>query len=149
PLRVYVSGAVANPAVYRLPPGSLVEEAVRAAGGPTPDADLDRINLARELVDQQQVYVPRMGEESPQPALSGGVTASDEPLIDINTAAPAELESLPHIGPATAQRIVEYRQDHGPFETIEEIMEVPGIGPVTFEEIRNRITTGEQEVPSQ
>jgi competence protein ComEA len=95
------------------------------------------------------VYVPRVGEENPQPTLSGGVAASDEPLVDINTATLAELETLPHIGPATAQRIVEYRENHGPFETVEEIMEVPGIGPATFEEIRNRITAGGQGGPSQ
>jgi hypothetical protein len=67
PLRVYVSGAVQAPDVYLLPPGSLVRDAIRAAGGPAPEADLDRINLARELSDQQQVYVPRKGEENPVP----------------------------------------------------------------------------------
>lgn len=143
PLRVYVSGAVVNPAVYRLPPGSLVEDAVRAAGGPASDADLDRVNLARELLDQQQVYVPRVGEGSTQPTLSGGIAAPGEPLININTATAAELEMLPHIGPTTAQRIVEYRETYGPFETIEEIMEVPGVGRATYEEIRDRIATEE------
>jgi len=142
PLRVYVCGAVAAPAVYRLPPGSLVEDAVRAAGGPTAEADMDRINLARELVDQQQVYVPRAGEGEPPPPLSGGVAPSEEPLIDINTADADELETLPRIGPTTAQRIVEYRETYGPFEDVEDILEVPGIGPATFEGIRDLITTG-------
>lgn len=143
PLRVYVCGAVIQPAVYRLPPGSLVEDAIRAAGGPAPDADLERINLAQELLDQQQVYVPRVGEGSPPPALSGGVAPPGQALLDINTATVADLETLPHIGPAVAQRIVEYREAYGPFEDITEILNVPGIGEATFEEIRDRITVRE------
>ncbi len=142
PLRVYV-----YPAVYRLPPGSLVEDAVRAAGGAAPDADLDGINLARELSDQQQVYVPREGETDPPPPLSGGeVSPPEQPLVNINTATAAELEALPNIGPTTAQRIIEYRQNYGPFESIEQIMEVPGIGQVTFEKIQVYITV-EQAAP--
>jgi len=140
PLRVYVSGAVMEPAVYRLPPGSLAEDAVEAAGGPAPGADLNRINLARELADQQQVYVPHLGEESPQPAFSGGTAASTSPLVNINAATTAELETLPDIGPATAQAIVEYRETYGLFEAVEDVMEVPGIGPTTFEKIQGRIT---------
>lgn len=143
PLRVYVSGAVAAPAVYRFPPGSLVEDAVRAAGGPAPGADMDRVNLAQELRDQQQVYVPRVGEESGPSPLSNGVTPPDEPLLDINTATQGELESLPHIGPATAQHIIEYRETYGPFEAVEELLEVPGIGPATLEDIRALISIGE------
>ncbi|MGD1996207.1 MAG: ComEA family DNA-binding protein [Anaerolineae bacterium] len=140
PLRVYVSGEVAAPAVYRLAPGSLVEDAIRAAGGPASDADLDRINLARELTDQQQVHVPREGEGDPPPPLSGGVETTTEPLININTAVPADLERLPHIGPATAQRIVEYRETNGAFEAVEEILNVPGVGPAILEEIQAGIT---------
>ena len=142
PLRVYVSGAVARAAVYRLAPGSLVEDAVRAAGGPAVDADMDHINLAQELLDQQQVYVPRAGEGDPQPALSGGSSGGETVLVDINTATAAELEALPHIGQATAQKIIEYRETYGLFETIEGIMEVPGVGAATFEEIRDQLTTG-------
>ncbi len=140
PLRVYVCGAVQQPAVYRLPPGSLVEDAVRAAGGPAPEADLERINLAQELRDQQQVYVPRVGEEPPIPVLSGGVASASGGIVNINIATVEELEMLPHIGPSTAQRIVEYRETYGPFKSVEELMEVPGIGPAVFEEIRGRIT---------
>lgn len=141
PLRVYVSGAVQSPAVYRLPPGSLIEDALRAAGGPAADADLERINLARELADQQQVYVPRRGEGEPPPTLSGGVAPTAAPArVDINSASAAELEALPHIGPTTAQRIVEYRATYGPFSAIEELMDVPGIGPATFAELRDWVT---------
>jgi len=140
PLRVYVSGAVMAPAVYRLPPGSLVEDAIRIAGGAAPDADLERINLARELSDQQQVYVPRAGEGEPPPTLSGGAAPTAAPTrLDLNSASAAELEALPHIGPTTAQRIVEYRATYGPFQTIEDLMNVPGIGPATFEELRDWI----------
>ena len=145
PIRVYVSGAVRMPAVYELPLGSIVQDAVNAAGGPTSDADLDHINLALELCDQQQVYVPRRGETNPPPPVSGGDPASsgqEETLVNINTALAAELEILPRIGPALAGRIVEYREANGPFETIEQIQNVPGIGPATFEGLKDMITAG-------
>jgi competence protein ComEA len=145
PIRVYVSGAVHQPAVYELPPGSIVQDALDAAGGPAPDADLDRINLALELRDQQQVHVPRQGERDPPPPISGGEQEDQgtvpEGPININTATTAELQVLPRIGPVTAQDIVDYREANGPFETIEEIQDVPGIGPATFEGIKDLITT--------
>jgi competence protein ComEA len=146
PIRIYVSGAVHQPAVYELPLGSIVLDALDAAGGPAPDADLDRINLALELCDQQQVHVPRQGETDAPPPISGGEQQDGEPApgrpININTATTAELEALPRIGPVTAQDIVEYREANGPFETIEEIQNVPGIGPATFEGLRDLITVG-------
>jgi competence protein ComEA len=145
PIRVHVSGAVRQPAVYELAPGSIVQDAVGAAGGPASDADLDCINLALELRDQQQVYVPRQGETSPPPPVSGGDPeggGSTELLININVATTAELETLPRIGPTMAQRIVEYREANGPFTAIEDIQNVPGIGPATFEGMKDRITVG-------
>jgi competence protein ComEA len=123
PLRVYVSGAVQQPDVYSLPPDSIVKDAIVAAGGSSDDADLDRINLALAVADGQHVYVPRLGEqqlavEPPgNPSTSGGI-------ININTANAAELEVLPAIGPSIAQRICDYRDAHGPFGRIEDIMEV-------------------------
>lgn len=140
PLRVYVCGAVASPAVYALPPGSLVEDAVAAAGGPTADADLDRINLAQELVDQQQVTVPRDGEPVDSVPPTEEIPTPQLAPVDLNTATTAQLEALPQIGPSTAQDIVDYRETYGPFETVEEILEIPGIGPSTFEGIRDLIT---------
>ena len=144
PIRIYVSGAVRSPDVYQLAPGSIVRDVIELAGGPSADADLARLNLAVELRDQQQVHVPRAGE--------AGVPLSDGPhgtgggesggLININTATPAELESLPRVGPSTAQKIVDYRQDNGPFETIEEIQAVSGIGEATFAGMADRITVG-------
>jgi len=145
PIRVHVSGAVRQPAVYELPPGSIVQNAINVAGGPSPDADLDHINLAVELRDQQQVYVPRQGETSSPPPVSGGEPGGGGPagtLININTATTAELETLPRIGPVTAQRIVEYREANGPFEAIGDIQDVPGIGPATFEGLEDLITVG-------
>ncbi len=145
PIGVHVSGAVRQPAVYELPPGSIVQDAVDAAGGPALDADLDHINLALELRDQQQVYVPCQGETNPPPSVSGGAPGSEGsagPLVNINTATTAELETLPRIGPVTAQRIVEYREANGSFESIEDIEDVPGIGPVTFAGLEYLITVG-------
>jgi competence protein ComEA len=145
PIRVYVSGAVQTPAVYELPPGSIVQDAVNAAGGSTSDADLDHINLAVELHDQQQVYVPRRGETNPPPPVSGGDpsgSGQEDTLVNINTAPAAELETLPRIGPALAERIVAYREANGSFETIEQIQDVPGIGPATFEGLRDLIAVG-------
>ena len=145
PIRVYVSGAVRQPAVYELPPGSIVQAAVDIAGGPASEADLDRINLALELRDQQQVYVPFQGEADTPPAVSGGEpgsTAAAGALVNVNTATPAELETLPRIGTTMAQRIVEYREANGPFVAIEDIQNVPGIGPATFEGLKDLITVG-------
>lgn len=140
PLRVYVSGAVHNPDVYTLPPDSIVKDAIVAAGGATDQADLDRINLASPLADGQHIYVPHRGEENP-PVQSPSKQPSAEGKVNINTAGQAELEMLPGIGPGLAKRIVDYRQAHGPFARIEEIMNVSGIGPALFEKIRDLITT--------
>jgi competence protein ComEA len=143
PLRVYVSGAVNAPAVYLLPGGSLARDAVAAAGGPRADADLDHVNLAQELTDQQQVHVPWRGEEGEAaPLATPAQAASTEgALVNINVADLAELETLPGIGPATAQSIIDYREAYGPFEEIEELLEVPGIGTATLEGIRDRAVT--------
>jgi competence protein ComEA len=138
-LAVYVSGAVVNPGVYYLPEGSRIEEALQAAGGATAEADMNRINLARRVRDEEQVYVPEVGEESP-PVPSGG--PSEGGLIDINTAGATELETLPGIGPTLAQRIIDYREAHGPFAAIEDLMAVHGIGEGLFNEVRDLITVG-------
>ncbi len=140
PLRVYVSGAVHYPDVYSLPPDSIVKDAIVAAGGATEQADLDRINLALPVTDGQHIYVPHRGEENPpvQPPSRQSPTTGK---VNINTADQSELETLPGIGPNLAKRIVDYRQAHGPFAQIEEIMNVSGIGPALFEKIRDSITT--------
>lgn len=142
PVRVYVCGAVRNPGVYRLPPGSLVDDAIRAAGGPTENADLLNINLALELKDQQQVYVPYIGEIStPLPPVPTPISPGSA-RININTASAEELQRLPYIGPTLAQRIVAYREAHGPFREVTDLLQVPGIGPAIFSAIRDLVTTG-------
>lgn len=140
PLRVYISGAVQNPDVYTLPQDSIVKDAMLAAGGPTDDADLDRINLALPVADGQHIYVPRLGEQDLPAPLPSGPSASNGKL-NINTADATALETLPSIGPTIAQRIIEYRQANGPFARIEDIMNVSGIGENTFAKIRDLITT--------
>ena len=149
PLRVYITGAVLHPDVYRLAPGCIVKDAIDAAGGVTGDADLVRINLAQELHDQQQVYVPRIGEADAPPPVTGGTSApsSSEGVpggkVNINTATLEELDTLPGIGPALAEGIMEFREANGPFKSIEEITLVSGIGQVTFEKMKDRISVGE------
>jgi competence protein ComEA len=140
PLRVYISGAVQKPDVYALAPDSIVKDVLLAAGGAAEDADLDRINLAMPLADGQQIYVPRVGEESlPVAPAAGGSAAGGK--VNINTAGLEELETLPGIGPGIAQRIVDYRQANGPFAQVADIKNVSGIGPATFEKIEGLITT--------
>lgn len=142
PIRVYVSGAVAHADVYALPPDTIVQDAINAAGGTASDADVTHLNLASRLEDGDAVYVPRIGEApTPAPTSAAGGTLPTGP-VNINSATQAELETLPGIGPAIAQRIIEYREANGPFPTIEAIQEVPGIGPAIFEQIKDLITVG-------
>jgi competence protein ComEA len=139
PLRVYVSGAVARPDVYQLAPGCIVKDALKAAGGALPSADLVRINLALQLFDQQQVHVPLAGE-TPPPVGEPAEARSSSPetdCVDINHATLEELDGLPGIGPVYAQCIVEYRAEHGSFEDVGELIEISGIGPATLEKIRD------------
>ena len=143
PLRVYISGAVLNPDVYLLPPNSILKDALSAAGGPTSEADLESVNLAMPLRDGLHVFIPRRGEAPSAGSYEASSPRPSNPsvaLININTASQAELETLPGIGPALAKRIIEYRQEYGPFQSIEDVMKVRGIGEATFERIRDRIT---------
>lgn len=132
---VHVAGAVARPGVYRLPPGSRVTDALAAAGGAAPDADVDRVNLAALLVDGTRVYVPRRGEAAPPPLVD------DAPArpVDVNTATADQLDALPGVGPATAQAIVEYRTAHGPFRSVDDVAKVRGIGPAKLAALRPKI----------
>jgi competence protein ComEA len=153
-VRVYVSGAVITSDVYFLPKGSIIKDAIIAAGGFTADADRERINQALELQDQQQIHVPRQGEQNPPPVVQGGISAGsrsgnsvssppDAPpggQINLNTATVEQLDNLPGIGPALAQRIIDYRQKVGGFKRVEEITEVSGIGEAIFAKIKDLIT---------
>jgi competence protein ComEA len=132
PLLIYVTGAVSAPAsTVSLPAGSRVEDAIRAAGGVTAEADLARVNLAALLSDGDQVHVPRVDEPSGGLATPGQASR----LIGINTATAVELERLPGIGPSLAAAIVTYREDNGPFRSLEDLDAVPGIGPALLTEI--------------
>ena len=154
PVRIYVTGAVQNSDVYYLPAGSIVKDAVEAAGGFTLDANRDGINLALELQDQQQIHVPIEGEDDPPPPVQGGSDTSEtnEPLqtpgqvqpapggvVNLNTATLEQLDTLPGVGPAIAKRIIEYRDSIGGFTAIDQITQVSGIGEATFAKIKEQI----------
>ncbi len=141
PIQVHVAGAVAQPGVYELLNGSHAQQAIEAAGGPLEGAVLDMVNLASPLEDGQQVYVPIEIDSSPViPTSVPTFTQVTGELINLNTATDAELESLPGIGPSLAQKIVEWRETHGPFLKPEDIILVSGIGQSKLEQIRDLIT---------
>lgn len=137
---VHVSGAVANPGVYTLPYGSRVNDAVLLAG-PLSDADLDALNLAAPISDGQKISVPQEGEliQEAQASVSS-VLSSGGGKVNLNTATLAELDSLPGIGPATAQKIIDYRTQHGGFKSIDELDAVSGIGPKKLEDLRDLVS---------
>lgn len=149
PIKVFVNGAVNAENTYTLPPDSRVEAAIEAAGGFAPEANETVINLAQPLSDGMQVYVPTLAEEPGEPAVvvvprsgsASGIleTAVEGSIVNINTADATLLETLPGVGPSTAQKIIEYRDANGPFTTIEDIMQVPGIGEGKFAEMQNFI----------
>jgi len=139
---VHVAGEVRHPGVYRLGPGTRVQEAVRRAGGPTRRADLNAINLAAKVEDGRQVIVPRRG---PVAAPSGGAPtaasgAGPAVPVNLNTATPDELGTLDGVGPATAAKILAYRQEHGGFGSVDELDQVPGIGEKRLAALRPHVT---------
>lgn len=137
---VHVTGAVIAPGVVSIDIGSRVVDALAASGGLAPDADSAAINLAREVGDGEAIYVPRIGENVAPGASGPRGAASSTGLINLNVADATALESLPHIGPALAARIVEWRQANGSFRSVDELTEVPGIGEKTFEDIKPLVT---------
>ncbi len=154
PIEVHVVGAVVRPGLYKLPEGSRIQDAINAAGGLLSETDANSLNLAAKVEDGQQLQIGSGAGLSAGPTQPGGApftviqtqpatggTSTD--LININTATATQLESLPGIGPTTAQNIINYRTQHGQFATIEDIMNVPGIGPATFDSIQNLITVGQ------
>jgi competence protein ComEA len=159
PIAVHVIGAVPRPGLYEFQDGARVQDAIDAAGGLLAEADTDAINLAALLEDGQKLDVPyKTGQEpnnddsSSSPDLpSADSDGSDTPsgdensntnadLVNINTATLDELDALPGIGPTTAQKIIDYRDENGSFLSIEDILNVSGIGPATFDEIKDLIT---------
>ena len=143
PIVVYITGAVPRPGVYALPEGARVQDVISAAGGFLAEAEKDGINLARLLDDGEQLDIPFSEGFSPViPTTAPVVAQPSSDLININTASSFELDTLPGIGPTTAQKIIDYRTQNGPFQTIEDIVKVSGIGPGTFERIKDQITVG-------
>jgi competence protein ComEA len=142
-LLVHVAGAVRRPGVVHVVPGARLIDLLAAAGGATAEADLDRLNLAAPALDGARVYVPRRGEEPPttvpvQAPPSGAVSGGSEGAtgaapVDLNAADVATLEQLPGVGPVTAAAIVAHRDTHGPFTSVEGLLEVHGIGPAKLE----------------
>ncbi len=147
---VHVVGAVMRPAVYSLPGGSRVAQAVDAAGGLLGTADQSGINLARELTDGEQIVVPTVGQAPPPGGVSpprtgsasaAGVTgAAPTGPVDLNTATAEQLDALPGVGPVTAAKIVSDRTENGPFRTADDLMRVPGIGAKRFESLKDLVT---------
>jgi competence protein ComEA len=134
-LVVDVAGAVRHGGLYSLPQGSRIADAVARAGGATPRADLDLVNLAAPLADGEQIVVPRRGTAAP----TGSSGPSPGAPIDLNSATAEQLDVLPGIGPVTAQKIVDYRQEHGPFTSVEDLDAIPGIGPSRIENLRGLV----------
>ncbi|WP_157621744.1 helix-hairpin-helix domain-containing protein [Serinicoccus hydrothermalis] len=164
PLLVHVIGEVAAPGVVEVEAGSRVVDAVDAAGGLTSEADPGSVNLARAVVDGEQVWIGAPGEEPPPGWVAGvpvtgtgalgssgtggapgsgtGQEQSSTPVVDLNAATQAELEELPGIGPVTAGRILEWREEHGRFTAVAELLEVSGIGDRTLEDLEPHVTVG-------
>ena len=142
PVVVYVAGAVARPGVYPVGGGARVADAVGAAGGTTPDADLDPLNLAARLSDGDRVFVPRKGQ-APPPVLGPGPAgdgSTPSGPVNLNTATAEQLEALSGVGPATAHAIITWRQQHGRFRSVQDLLQVRGIGPAKLEALRDQVT---------
>lgn len=158
---VDAAGAVTRPGLYRLRPGSRVNDLVRIAGGLLPGADRNRLNLAAPLADGQRLYVPKAGEQSPPdpvdltggegtgpdagtsgsatPGGSAGQTPGPATPVDLNTATADELDTLPGVGPSTAAAILDYRTQHGPFRSVDDLLDVRGIGDAKLAALRSKV----------
>jgi len=134
---VDVVGAVRRAGLYRLQQGARIADAVARAGGATAKADLALINLAAPLADGEQVVVPKRGAAASSAAPSAGVASSGP--VHLSTATLEQLDSLPGIGPVTAQKILDYRQKHGAFTSVDELDAVPGIGPARLEQLKDLV----------
>jgi competence protein ComEA len=136
---VDVAGAVRHAGLYRLRSGSRIDDAIAAAGGPTAKAQLDSVNLAAPVADGEQVVVPGRGVAGGAAAGSPAVGSSPSAPLDLNSATLEQLENLPGIGPVTAQKILDYRQAHGAFHSVAELQGVPGIGPAHMAQLKGLV----------
>jgi competence protein ComEA len=139
-LIVDVAGAVKEPGVYEFAEGDRVIDAIERAGGSLPKAELSLLNLAAPLADGTQILVPKAGPPALSGVPGGATSGSSGGLINVNTASATELETLSGIGEVLAATIIEYRMQNGPFASVEELMDVSGIGPATLDEIRDQVT---------
>jgi competence protein ComEA len=139
---VDVTGAVRRPGLYRLPEGSRVADALARAGGATPRAQVELVNLAARVSDGEQVLVPRRGAQvaagGPGGAGGAGAAAAAGP-VHLNSATLEQLDSLPGVGPVTAQKILDFREEHGAFGSVDELDAIPGIGPARLEQLRDLV----------
>ena len=139
---VHVVGEVRRPGVYELPGGARAVDAVVAAGGLLGDAEQSAVNLARVVADGEQIAVPRQGEAASGMGSAVGGVAAAGGKVDLNSASEAQLDTLPGVGPATAQKIVADRTANGPFRRVDDLMRVPGIGPAKFESLKDLVSAG-------
>ncbi|WP_182187501.1 helix-hairpin-helix domain-containing protein [Pectinatus frisingensis] len=140
-LVVYVTGAVNSPGVIELPEGSRIVDAVNKCGGMNESADTENINLAQKITDAAQIKIPIRSENTNTVSLSDGKSSSiDNNRVNINTADESVLDTLPGIGPAMAKRIVEYRQNQGNFQSIDDLKKVRGIGEAKYIKLKDKIT---------
>lgn len=146
PWVLYITGEVRSPGVYSLPPGSRVFQLVEAAGGLGPQADPVQVNLASPLADGVHVHVPSLRADSPvPPPVAGGSPPTStsfvkDARVNVNTASAAELETIPGVGPVTARAIIDRRETRGPFRSVEDLLDVKGIGPKKLEAMRESVS---------
>lgn len=140
-LVVYVTGAVQQPGVVNVPQGARIADAIEACGGLLPTADSAKINMAKELSDGQQVRVPEKAGQTAAGPVAGGKNSSgtEGGLVNINTADAQQLDTLPGVGPAMAQRIIEYREQNGGFQQVEDLKKIKGIGEAKFSKLKDKI----------
>lgn len=139
-IKVHVAGSVINEGIVELEEGARIADAIKEAGGTTPDANMEEVNLAYKVQDGQKIYIPNTNEEETEIIKEENTNQSGTGLININTATQTELELLTGIGPSTASKIIAYREQNGKFRSTEELKEVPGIGESKYEAIKNDIT---------
>ncbi|MHB0976385.1 MAG: helix-hairpin-helix domain-containing protein [Candidatus Aquicultorales bacterium] len=138
---VHVSGAVAKPGVYEIAKGSRVYDALDVAGAALPEGDLESLNLAAKLADGARIHLPKKGEKPAAPSAASGSYAGDQPAgrVNLNTATAEQLVALPGVGEVLAKRILSYREEHGGFQSVEELRQVDGIGAKKFDDLKDEV----------
>jgi competence protein ComEA len=140
---VHVAGKVRRPGLVHAPAGSRVADVLTLAGGPLPGVDLTTLNLARQVTDGEQILVGQPAPPGPAPTAPGTTpnpsTGPAEAPVNLNTASLGQLDALPGVGPVLAQRILDYRTQNGPFTTIDQLQEVPGVGPKKFDSLKPHV----------